>query len=58
MDYTGFVNFPFPGGFGDGDDRAEKFFYALPDEAQLRLLGGCENFDCFYARVKKEMQKT
>ncbi|MEG2876322.1 MAG: hypothetical protein RR895_08705, partial [Hydrogenoanaerobacterium sp.] len=58
MDYAGFVNFPFPNGFGGGDGGAEKFFYSLSDEAQLKLLGGCESFDCFYARVLKEMQKT
>lgn len=57
VDYTGFVNFPFPSGFGTTEDEVERFFYALADEEQLRLLGGCESFDTFHARVRREMEK-
>lgn len=57
MDYSGFLNFPFPATLPVENAGVKDFFYTLPDEEQLQLLNGCESFESFYRRVEQAMRR-
>jgi len=55
LDYTGFYEFPFPSDLSDDDTQVKKFFLALSDEEQLKLLNDSGSYENFHIRVTQRM---
>lgn len=58
MDFSAYSEFPFPSSLPEEDRPLERYFAALPDAEQLRLLGACGCYEEFRARVAAQYQKT
>lgn len=57
MDYTGFYEFPFPSELSDEDTQLKKFFLALTDDEQLKLLNGSHSYEEFHDRIGQRVKK-
>lgn len=51
MDFSAYSEFPFPSSLSREEQPLKQYFYALPDEEQLRLLGACSSYAEFRDRV-------
>lgn len=58
MDFSGFYEFPFPAALSATDEKVRDFFFALPEEKQLKLLNGCDSYETFHDRVEDQMKKV
>ena len=57
MDYTGYIDFPFPSRLSEDGERAKAYFFGLGDEEQLRLLSGMHSYEEFQGRILREIDQ-
>ena len=55
MNYSGYIEFPFPSKLNEGEKRLKAYFLSLPDAEQLRLLNGSRSYEEFRGRVERRM---
>ena len=58
MDYSKYSEFPFPSVLSEKEENAKKYFLALPDGEQLRLLNGSGSYREFLNRVTRRIESA
>lgn len=58
MDYSKYVEFPFPSSLPEDDTKLKDFFMELPDSEQLNLLNGSQSYREFRDRIVHRLQQA
>ena len=58
MDYSKFIEFPFPSSLPKDDLKLKDYFMDLPDEEQLNLLNGSQSYREFRDRIVNRLQQV